>query len=102
MSVDLEISRANQELLQWVNALSSPKRLMCLILIRDKKKETVTGLAKTMDISQPLIYQHLKIMKDSGLLETTQKGRKIFYSLKKSSCMRFEVYLRMLLKTQEL
>jgi ArsR family transcriptional regulator len=72
-------------------ALASPTRLRILdILIsrctcseRSERSESgccVTDINDQIDLPQPYISKHLKILKDSGILTYNRDGNKIYYS----------------------
>ncbi len=42
---------------------------------------TVTELAGDMTISRPAVSQHLKVLRDAGVVQDTQRGRHRVYSI---------------------
>jgi ArsR family transcriptional regulator, arsenate/arsenite/antimonite-responsive transcriptional repressor len=56
------------------NALSDPTRLMILRLIRNYAKDN-TQMAGFLGIARPAVSTHAKILREAGLIETTQEGR---------------------------
>ncbi len=54
---------------------------------------TVTELAGAMPISRPAVSQHLKVLKDAGIVEDAQTGRHRVYSI---DAQRLERYRRQL------
>ncbi len=54
---------------------------------------TVAELANTMPISRPAVSQHLKVLKDAGIVEDAPRGRNRVYSL---DAQRLERYRRQL------
>ncbi len=46
-----------------------------------KGSKTVTELVKAVKMSQPAVSQHLKTLKETGLVSDERHGQKIFYSL---------------------
>lgn len=43
--------------------------------------KTVGELAKRTKLSQPLVSQHLRILKETGLVRDGRQGQEVFYSL---------------------
>lgn len=64
-------------------ALSSPYRLKILLLLKSKEMD-VHHLQEALEISQPLVSQHLKVLKNCGLLLESKQGRHVFYKLRSS------------------
>jgi DNA-binding transcriptional ArsR family regulator len=62
------------------NAIAHPLRLK-IILVLKEEPICVCELAERLGERQPLISQHLSILKDSGLVTTKRIGNKIQYSL---------------------
>ncbi|MBG6122075.1 ArsR/SmtB family transcription factor [Corynebacterium aquatimens] len=63
-----------------ISALDSPLRLRILILL-DEGPHVVHQLVTKLDKSQPLISQHLRVLKKAGLVEAERSGREVVYSL---------------------
>ncbi|GGG62468.1 hypothetical protein GCM10011374_27060 [Kocuria dechangensis] len=61
-------------------ALSSSSRLGLLRLLREGAA-TVTQLAERSGLSQPLVSQHLRTLREAGLVNFTRTGRETHYSL---------------------
>lgn len=62
------------------SALSSPARAATIHMLSEGEK-TVGELVDSLDISQPLMSQHLRILRDSRLVNSRRAGRSIYYSL---------------------
>ena len=60
-------------------ALSDPVRLEILEFIRDGEK-CVCEIVPHMNLIQPVVSRHLKILKDSGLVHRRKDGNKRLYS----------------------
>jgi DNA-binding transcriptional ArsR family regulator len=61
-------------------ALSDPVRLEILAFIRDGEK-CVCEIEPHLNLIQPVISRHLKILKDSGLVAFRKDGNKRLYSI---------------------
>jgi DNA-binding transcriptional ArsR family regulator len=56
------------------------KRLMIMWALGDKQK-SVGEIARDLDLSPQAISQHLRLMKDRGVVASTRRGRQIFYRM---------------------
>lgn len=75
------ITEAQQSsVLSTVRALDSPLRLTIVLLLTQGEKR-VHELVKETGASQPLVSQHLKVLKESGLVTSHRVGREKVYSL---------------------
>ena len=61
-------------------ALSDPVRLEILDFIRDGEK-CVCEIVPHLNLIQPVVSRHLKILKDSGLAQDRKDGTKRMYSV---------------------
>jgi len=43
--------------------------------------KTVSDLAKKIKLSQPLVSQHLRVLKETGLVRDERKGQEVLYTL---------------------
>lgn len=62
-------------------AISDPTRREILDLLLDKDEESVKELTKDFEMSLPAISQHLKVLREAGLIARRREGRHIFYRL---------------------
>jgi len=61
-------------------ALSNNARLEILLLLREKRL-CVNALANRLDVSQPAVSQHLKVLENAGLVKGNKIGNRVHYSL---------------------
>jgi DNA-binding transcriptional ArsR family regulator len=61
-------------------AISDPTRRAILDRLR-QDRPSVGALAQGFDVSRPAISQHLRVLKDAGLVEERKQGRRRFYAL---------------------
>lgn len=68
-----------------LKALASPVRLMVVIELGSGPRcvhELLDAVrAGGKNVSQPLMSQHLKVMREAGLVTTTRRGQEIAYAL---------------------
>ena len=62
------------------NALSDPIRLEILSFLRDGEK-CVCEIVPHLNLIQPLVSRHLKILKDAGIVRCRKDGTKRMYSI---------------------
>jgi ArsR family transcriptional regulator len=62
------------------NALSDPVRLEIIEFLRGGEK-CVCEIVPYVDLIQPVVSRHLKILKDCGLLRHRKKGNRRLYSV---------------------
>jgi DNA-binding transcriptional ArsR family regulator len=63
-----------------LKALVAPMRLALVDLLSDAPR-CVHELVGALDAPQPLVSQHLKVLKSAGLVATTRRGREVVYRL---------------------
>jgi len=61
-------------------ALADPVRLKIIEFLRDGEK-CVCEIIPHVDIAQPLVSRHLKILRDSGLVRVRKEGNRRYYSV---------------------
>ena len=62
------------------SALSDPKRIMILYVLSEKGR-FVNEIAEVLDIPQPTVSRHLRVLRDCELVETQREGTSVFYTL---------------------
>jgi DNA-binding transcriptional ArsR family regulator len=60
--------------------LADPSRRRVLDLLRDDD-HTVTDLVDQLDMSQPAVSKHLRVLRDAGLVEARVDAQRRIYSL---------------------
>ncbi|MFP4396068.1 MAG: ArsR/SmtB family transcription factor [Anaerolineales bacterium] len=60
--------------------VGDPKRLRLLYLVAESPRN-VTQLTEALDVSQPTVSHHLRILRERGLVTTERDGASIYYSL---------------------
>jgi DNA-binding transcriptional ArsR family regulator len=62
------------------HALSDPIRLEIIVYLRDGEK-CVCEIVPHLNLIQPLVSRHLKILKDAGIIRCRKEGTKRMYSI---------------------
>jgi ArsR family transcriptional regulator len=92
MSMQLISSNTLSEILPCFRALSDPIRLNVIKLLQEREM-CVCDICDVLQIKQPKLSFHLKALRESGLLNTRQQGRWVYYSINPA---RFEVVINYL------
>jgi DNA-binding transcriptional ArsR family regulator len=61
-----------------LQALAEPHRREILLLVRDRPR-SVNEIAAQFDISQQAVSQHLKVLKEAGLVAVQPQGQRRLY-----------------------
>jgi|SRR5215208_240752 len=63
------------------DALAEPTRRRILDQLRDRPR-TVGELVTTLDVSQPSVSKHLRVLRDAGLVEAHKDAQRRVYELR--------------------
>jgi DNA-binding transcriptional ArsR family regulator len=74
------------------SALASPARRELLRLLLDGPR-TVSSLAARFDMARPSVSEHLKILREAGLVTETRHGRERHYRLEPAPLMQLSDWL---------
>lgn len=77
-------------------ALGDENRIRILKLLRSGEK-CACKLLEELNISQPTLSHHMKILCDSDLVKGRKEGKWMYYSLCKEGAINLEVYITELL-----
>lgn len=69
-------------LLPYLKALCEEKRLRAIYLLLEREM-CICELMEELNLSQPAVSHHMKILKQAGLIRDRREGRWIFYALRK-------------------
>jgi len=65
---------------QVCHALGDPKRLMILYMLVHRP-QCVNDIAAELDLPQPTVSRHLKILRERSLVDAVRQGPSVLYSL---------------------
>lgn len=65
---------------QVCHALGDPKRLMILYMLA-RQPQYVNDIAAELDLPQPTVSRHLKVLRERSLVGATREGPSVLYSL---------------------
>lgn len=60
--------------------LADPKRILILYTLGERP-HTVNELVEALNLSQPLVSRHLKVLRERGLVVATRQGASVEYTL---------------------
>ena len=66
---------------QMCQGLADPTRILILYFLADGPRY-VTELVEMLDVSQPTVSRHLKVLRDRGLVTATREGNTVHYALR--------------------
>jgi DNA-binding transcriptional ArsR family regulator len=75
-----------------MRALAEPRRREILHLVRDDEL-SAGGIAAHFDVSRPAISQHLRVLKDAGLLDERRDGTRRMYRVRSEGFAEIRHYL---------
>jgi DNA-binding transcriptional ArsR family regulator len=73
-------------------ALAEPRRRAMLRLVRDEPL-SVKKIAEHFDISQQAVSQHLKVLRDAGLVAVRPEGQRRLYVVRPEGLGSLDAYL---------
>jgi ArsR family transcriptional regulator len=64
-----------------LKALGHPIRLGIALRLAEEGGTCACDFAKIFGVTQPTVSQHLKVLREAGLVHTRREGTQIYYSL---------------------
>jgi ArsR family transcriptional regulator len=65
---------------ELLRALAAPVRIAIVLQLRDSDR-CVHELVDALSVAQPLISQHLRVLKTAGVVQGERRGREVVYRL---------------------
>ena len=90
-----------EEIIRIFKALSDPTRFKMFFLL-SRKTLCVNALVSLLQISQPAVSQHLKVLKQAYLVRSERKGYWMHYSVNRQRLKAFLNGLKALLREEKL
>ena len=94
-----EFGKKKQHLAMLAKAISHPARISILKILAKRQNCNCNDLVALLPLSQSTVSQHLKELKNCGLVNGTVKGTSNIYSLNKSSLKKFEREFKKMLRS---
>jgi DNA-binding transcriptional ArsR family regulator len=73
-------------------ALADPRRREMLLLVRDEPR-SVNEIAEHFDITQQAVSQHLRVLRDAGLVDVRAEGQRRLYLVRPEGLESLEAFL---------
>ena len=81
ISKSVEFSRDEQQIAAMAKALSHPARIAILKLLAEKQDCMCGDIVEELPLAQSTVSQHLKQLKDAGLIKGEVDGPKVCYCI---------------------
>jgi DNA-binding transcriptional ArsR family regulator len=78
---------------QLFSALASPVRREVLLMLRDGGAQPVAQLAGRFDMARPSFSEHLRVLREAGLVDERKVGRQRLYRLEAVPLREVEAWL---------
>jgi DNA-binding transcriptional ArsR family regulator len=72
-------------------AFANSERVQLILCL--KKPKSVTELLESCTLSQSALSQHLKVLRDTGMVDTEREGRNIIYKVDNKKVLRVAALL---------
>jgi ArsR family transcriptional regulator len=66
---------------EMIKTMGHPIRLCIMEILTDQNERTVTEIYTALEIEQAVASHHLRILKNSGILNSFKKGKNVLYSI---------------------
>lgn len=84
-----------EELTEVFKALSDPTRMRLVKLLRESGGALcVNALARMLGITQSAVSQHLRVLRQAGLVRGERRGHFVHYSLDRAGLEQYKASLR--------
>lgn len=75
------VQEINQLHAKICSGLADPNRILILYALAEQP-HTVNALAESLEIPQPRVSRHLKVLRECNLAQATRDGQSVIYTLK--------------------
>ena len=89
-----------ENIVKVAKALSDKTRIMILKEIAAKRSISCGDAEKVVDLSQPTVSHHIKILVDAGLLNTEKDGRHVIISVNNKALETFSLMISNAIKSK--
>jgi DNA-binding transcriptional ArsR family regulator len=73
---------------EMLKTMAHPVRLAIIDLIKNNSKMSNTDIQNKLKLEQPILSQHLTLMRDKGIIDFEKSGKYSFYYLKQNEFMK--------------
>ena len=79
--LSLEGTEADEELAKLAKAIGHPARVRILRMLSRKEARVCSQIVDEMPLAQSTVSEHLRILKDAGLVRSSQDGPRVGYCI---------------------
>jgi DNA-binding transcriptional ArsR family regulator len=83
-SMAMDVTNIREEVLQLhahiCSGLADPNRILLIYNLAEGPRN-VNELAAALELSQPTVSRHLKVLRDRGIVRATRDGQSVIYNL---------------------
>ena len=79
--LSLEGSEADDELAKLAKAIGHPARVRILRMLSRKEARVCSQIVDELPLAQSTVSEHLRILKDAGLVRSSQDGPRVGYCI---------------------
>ena len=94
-----EFGRKKQHLAMMAKAIAHPARISILKILAKKESCNCNDLVEELPLSQSTVSQHLKELKNCGLISGASQRTSSIYSLNKTGIKEFEKEFKKMMKS---
>ena len=94
-----EFGKKRQHLAMLAKAVSHPARISILKILAKKENCNCNELVELLPLSQSTVSQHLKELKNCGLINSTVKGTSNIYSINRIILKEFEKEFKKMIRS---
>lgn len=97
----LHSPEADAELAAFARAVSHPVRVRILRLLASKDRRRCSHIVDELPLAQSTVSEHLRILRNAGLVQVAERGDRVGYCLVPSALDRLNALVRALHFTDE-
>jgi ArsR family transcriptional regulator len=86
----LEGPQADEELAKLAKALGHPARVRILRMLSRKQSSVCSQIVGELPLAQSTVSEHLRILKDAGLIRSNQDGTRVGYCIDNNALRRLK------------
>jgi ArsR family transcriptional regulator len=87
----LEGAEADEELAKLAKAIGHPARVRILRMLSRKEARVCSQIVDELPLAQSTVSEHLRILKDAGLVRSSQDGPRVGYCINFDGLRRLKV-----------
>ena len=84
--LSLEGTEADEELAKLAKAIGHPARVRILRMLSRKEARVCSQIVDQLPLAQSTVSEHLRILKDAGLVRSSQDGPRVGYCIISMGC----------------